>query len=478
MQVKPINYKKVKLIPININKTSKPKSINNIYFLSNDQVETIHLPIESCSLIGVGNPHLLHVMSMLLQNNIDIKNVDIFDSNIDQLWHLNYLISSIFTSKDRIDFIEKTLCTKFNIRAKQILKKYVPKGKVEIKGWAKEIENTCFETEKKLWSNCSFDQSAFFKKYGIKAVKVDRGIFLSNLKTVGKHLSGCITLISGDTDIYPEGPFMFSYGFGYLKSEKEFSQLKNFLKRQDSLNYYKANVLTALKYSLKKYRYHNLVTWTSNIFAPYFVQKFPNVRDAINFAINKEILASISSKRIFHICAEDITSNLPKIMEFNSSYNILPIRDAHWAAYQKVNAFMGKKCIHVIGGKLNKEISATNDELESDQVISYTKIGRLNKTTDSIFLHTTFGRTNITPSVFYNLIDKSRKVARIVIILEHNDTEELNKDIVNSNYDGRPITDEIKKYILLNYKPTHVFTLPGKEVDNRNSLFIIKGNLY
>lgn len=449
----------------------------NFYFLSNDHVSDLNPPFDAAALMGICNPYLLHVISTLLENNIKIKKIIAFDNNMSQIKHFGHIINTIINSKNRIDFIEQLAFVKFNRAARNVLIKYEANSRNPIKGWLIEDNAYPSDMEKAVWKNSRFDRAKFKKKYHMDAEKTDRGILIRNIRTAGLHKKGCITIFSGDVDLYPEGPFMFSYGYGYLKSEKVFRMFKNTLiKIKNKMVFINGDIYEVLKDSLIQMRYYNIITWTSNIFAPYFVNKYPTVSKTLELFINRDLLTTISSKRIYHILVNDVGTNLEKLSNFNVSFNSLDVHDSHWAAYTKVNGYFEEKNLHVIAGKLIEEVTSTNDELHSTKVVSYNQLYKLSDTYDSAFLHTIYGRGHITEEELIDVIKKCTNISRLVLVLEHNDTPELRQERKNG-YDGRFITNELINkiqsgfYILCKYK------LPGRISNNRNSLFVIKGLL-
>ncbi|GAG88953.1 unnamed protein product, partial [marine sediment metagenome] len=275
--------------------------LQNCYILSNDEVHEINPGFSPVAIIGICNPHLLHVISSIADQGIDIKRLVAFDINIEQIRHFLHIIRLIRKSCDRIDFIEELLFVKFGQRAKELLQRYCAPGGVVIKGWAPDSDPQTKNLEFELWDNTEFDSVKFTEFYGVKAWKTGRGLYLTDIKTVGEHNKGCVTVFSGDSVLYPEGPFMLSFGYGYLKSEDSFMRLREFLKSANfwhMLSIRCGSMFDVLGYSLKELKYYNIVTWTSNVFAPYFVSKLADIRAAYSLIIDQVFLSEYSSRRI------------------------------------------------------------------------------------------------------------------------------------------------------------------------------------
>lgn len=446
---------------------------HNIYFLSNDHVENISCNFDSLAFIGICNAHSLHVMSSLIEAGKDIKKTILFDSNLEQIRHFGNLVQTILGSKDRIDFIEKFACVRFNSTATSILKKYKPDSNVLIKGWLPEEDSLVGKLEKKLWKKTTFDHLKFKKKYGISGKKTDRGILIEGIKTIGSHNKGCITILSGDTESYPEGPFMFSYGHGYLKDERCFSRFKSkleIIKKNSTIIH--GNIYDVFVEKLPEIKYFKTITWTSNVFASYFVKKYPKVESALNLLTNMDIMKKISSLRIYHILVNDIGDNIGKISSFNATYNNRPVLDSHWSAYEKVNEYYGNKNLHVIAGKLFEEINYKNDELKSTKVILHSNLRKEKLKYDCIFLHTIFGRGNIKKEQLIELIKIGLKLSKTVLVLEHNNTKELLSD-QSAGYDGVYLPENVAIEIIMTFKKCKRYYLAGQKEDKRNSLFVL-----
>lgn len=250
----------------------------NYYFLSNDKIDFSPLRYRKRypTVVGVSTVDFFHVLQAVEERCSVVRRILAFDMNEAQLVHFKTVRHDLLDSTSRIDFLQRLFCITLNSDLVRFLATYrtsrsdILPGEVRGGGGIDE--------EKFFWRNCSFDEAAFFKKYGLTAQKLDAGLLIKTKILTGSddYLATAICLEKGSFD--KRNVFSIRYGRGFLRDDESFSGLRRLL--NDTPTYaIRIDVSEGIDSLLRYLRYEPVILWTSNIFNRPFIEKFPELRD-------------------------------------------------------------------------------------------------------------------------------------------------------------------------------------------------------
>lgn len=394
---------------------------NNYYFLSNDLVNVkfqniYNVPV---TFIGIANPHCFHVISLVGKKCV-FKRIIAIDCNAGQLHHFSKISHTVLNSNNRIEYLQNLFKVKFNNRAIKLLEGF------KIPFWKRSYIHGCvrkdgyMESEETLWKNLVFDKNRFEEEYNLSVEGVDKGLLI-NSKTIGDFDRYYATFITASKADYKYHPFDTGYGFGFLRDEESFQNLKNIL-RDVPITLINEEMSKNYKNLLITNRYSPLIVWISNLLCDYFIEKNSGLKEIIT-------LSERCGNNIDPQCPEiDINIIQDKRTEkelsknIDNNYKTKRRLSVHALSFQSVFNYMkGKKCLEVVNVQRWIDEDAGVSKLPDTNYIYIDKFLNLqnDESFDSIFIHILVGHGSPI-SEYSKVLKKARLLTCNLIILEHN----------------------------------------------------------
>ncbi len=438
-----------------------PKTEPAYYFLSNDKVDLNKItPIkQKCTVIGIATPDFFHVLSGITAKKISIQRIIALDVNAWQLKHFDYIHKLICNTYSRRDFVEKFFCISISSHADRILSALKVKHPKQIRGGE---ENTGFaELENQFWSDVRFDSTLFESRYGLRAQKTEKGVFIES-KTIGGFDKYYATLITTDTTAYDFHPFSLRYGQGFLENEKTFKQLKSLL-INTPCNAFQADAASDLSEILLVYRYHPIILWTSNIFSPYFTDRNQVLRLAAqqinNYGSSIKDLPQMDIEVLHDLRCTSILQ-----AKRRSIFNKIRMTP-HYKSFTKVVSELNDgKSLEIVNVPQWIVADGGDSKLpDCDYILLDDFIKTpLTRTYSNIFLHILIGH-GANEDEFLHAYQKAIKFANRVLILEHN-SNSLDF-IFRKPPEAHHLIDKVQPF-------TKRISIPGVRSCRRNYLYV------
>jgi len=419
------------------------QNLGAYYFFSNDvfcnRVARMH-SVRDAVYFGIGNNHFLHVLAELLNAGARVKRIVATDLSAAQLFHLYSTCQTIRASRDRVDFLERMLCVRFNGKAKEFLNKFDRHPKGYVHGSCKSDE---FERDEEwLWKNLDFDAVAFRDKYGINCSKINSGLLMQFVgKNFGNLDSYYVSLLTGSERMYDQTAFTAAFGSGYLRNESSFYELKKLLD-QVPFYYVRGDYSEISSDVFLKSRYETVLVWTSNMFSfdkfwflyLNFIQRVkygPVVR--IFSGLIKKIWGIVSRNVDIVIYADErkVTDRYFRRPVSLNAFVPKPFRNARDNQYhQTIHTDAFRKVVKYFGGKENVHIAGNSDWVSENGGVSplpncrYMTPEAFLRTDNPINYTTVFCHELVScglPMVtLVSIVNRARVSNSRIIILEHN----------------------------------------------------------
>lgn len=446
---------------------SRRRAGSDYYFLSND---ALTYGVESVShmqngvFIGIGNPHFFHVLSVVLQRGIALRRIIAVDANYTQLCHFDIIRRMICASSNRIEFLQRLFCVRFNARAIDLLERFCPFPRYYVHGAYKQSE--FYDIESQLWAHSVFDSTAFSEKYRLEAERCGAGLKISS-RTVGDINTYYATFICGDRESYDSWPFTIGFGSGFLYDEDAFSQLKSAL---EGVPVYQicGDIVELFEPLSRSHRYNPLYVWSSNLFCDYFMNKFEPLRALCHRITMLGAQCEPQFPELDIVLIQDEREKLSAPQQIDTCVRHERPWSIHTNSFHKIIPYMnGKRCIEVVNMRNWIENDGGQSKLANceymyiDDFINLSEQERF----DTIFIHILAGH-GMRRDDCAAVLRKAQRICSTLLVLEHN---RASSDFCEQ---GIGLTrDEIRD--ILGMESAYEYC-PGETCEDRNLLMVYR----
>ena len=367
---------------------------------------------------GIGNPHFFHVLAAA-HHYRPIGRIIAVDNNPAQLRHFVHIMHLILAARNRIDFLERLFCLRFNDRARQALRDLRPGDPCVIRGG--KTRDPFFQLERTLWTNCSFDAASFRHTYHLDVRPTEQGLHIRS-KTIGELDSYYATLVCAARNQYDAWPFTAAFGSGFLADEPTFRRLQALLGRVPVYAVL-ADICQAYEPIVMSNRYLPMIFWASNVLCAWFVERHPPLsrltRDLVRWGTQREPFFPEVELTILQ--DERTRRALPAEVDNRRCRRPRRRLSIHSQTFRRLCRYLdGYNNLEVVAVPAWIAQDGGTSKLPNTAYITHHDFLRLSpaKRYDTILLHILLGH-GVPPAEFQTIAQRAKQQASQLIVLEH-----------------------------------------------------------
>lgn len=442
------------------------------YLTSNDYIEEDDIRFKKnlgfSNYIAVSNLHSLHVLSYLLEFDRP-QELFFFDINKRQILHLQYVVDLIKNASSRIDFLKRFFCLS-STRDSQELSMcidFAGRKASKLCTPSDHLKNSNIVVESEIWDLFDFDSHTFNEKYGVSAIKTSKGLKVP-LRTIGDVSFYYSTIFSCAKKDYETHAFPLGWGWGFLRDDESFQLLSQYL-HSVPIHYQVAGIDECFNNVIGKCRYSTIHFWTSNIFSPYFLNKFSSLTEFLKtlYKISSQYephFPEIELNHLFDYRDKGIQIKNPRKWKiFNRFSN-------HTFSFSEVSSLLKGKTLEIVNQPQWVKKDGGISKLHSAKYMLYNDFD-LDLSYDTYFFHILVGHGESFEDMS-NRVELVLSHGKRVLVLEHNplspDFRSLQLDFNLESFLKRKIIN--KSFVNLSY-------IRGQKSKNRNVLIHLEGSL-